>query len=86
MLAESRGFLRDQIPLARRVLGDDHDHTLGIRATYAHACGLEAISKGRTPRRETLDTLEDVYTRSKRVFGPTHPFTQNARGKILDLS
>jgi hypothetical protein len=48
--------------------------------------GLEAISKGRKPRRETLDTLEDVYTRSKRVFGPTHPFTQNARGKILDLS
>ena len=52
----------------------------------ASASVSTASRKSSKPRRETLDTLEDVYTRSKRVFGPTHPFTQNARGKILDLS
>ena len=75
------------MPVARRVLGENHDDTLRLRWNYAMAL------YGDGDLREAVTTLEDTVRIARRVLGGTHPTTaaiednlQKARAKLLAQS
>ena len=72
--AEAKSMLRRQIPVVRRVLGENHELALRTRGCYAEALYFD---DGATPGdlREAVTTLEDVVRISRRVLGGSHPFT-----------
>ena len=60
------------MPVARRVLGENDDITLKIRAMYATTLYRDA---GATldDLGEAVTTLEETERTARRVFGGTHP-------------
>ena len=71
---EARSLLRKTMPVARRVLGENHDLTLRMRNNYAAALYMD---DGAThdDLREAVTTLEDVARIARRVLGGSHPLT-----------
>ena len=71
---EAKTLFRKVIPVARRVLGEDHDITLNMRTTYS--CTLFR-DPGATldDLREAVPTLEDTARIRRRVLGGNHPVT-----------
>ena len=71
---EAKALVLKTMPVARRVLGDDHDLTLTLRWTYA-----EVLYKddGATlgDFREAVTTLECLERIARRVLGSAHPTT-----------
>jgi hypothetical protein len=78
---EAKVLLRKTIPVARRVLGENHDVPLGMRSMYAIALGL---GTGATLEdlHEAATTLEDVERTSRRVLGGAHPTTVRIEGNL----
>ena len=77
---EAKPMLRKVIPVARRVLGEDHDLTLSLRWIYANTLSMSE-SATIADLSEAVTTLESVMMSYKRVFGESHPETpklQNA--------
>ena len=68
----ARSLMRKTIPVARRVLGASHDHTLKMRTIYAQSLYKD---DGATldDLREALTTLEETERTVRRVFGGAHP-------------
>ena len=66
--AEVKALLHKAVPVARRILGENHEVTLKMRWTYAMA-----RLQGHTRDREAVTTLEDVARITRRVFGGAHP-------------
>ena len=62
------------MPVARRVLGDNHKTTLGLRTHYADAL-WEDPGATHDDLREAVTTLEDVERIARRVLGGAHPTT-----------
>ena len=74
--AQAKPLLRKAIPVARRVLGEDHELTLSMRCNYARAlCGDTGATLD--DLREAVTTLEETERIARRVFGSAHPFTSN---------
>jgi len=71
---EAKALLRRTVPVARQVLGENHEDTLRLRATYA---GALYYDRGATldDIREGVTTLENVERTTRRVLGGAHPFT-----------
>ena len=71
---EAKSLLHRTLPVARRVLGENHETTLRVRWYYAEAFFLDP---GATldDLREAVTTLEDVERIARRVFGGAHPMT-----------
>ena len=71
---EARSLLRKTIPVARRVLGENHDTKLRMRWIYAVALYKD---DGATldDLHEAVTTLEDLERTARRVFGFSHPLT-----------
>ena len=71
---EAKALVLKTMPVARRVIGDDHNLTLKLRWAYA-----EVLYKddGATlaDLREAVTTLEDLERIARRVFGGMHPIT-----------
>ena len=76
------------VPVAQRVLGKCHDHTLMMRWNYARAL---YANPGATldDLREAVTALEDLERIARRVLGGAHPLTtvieralQNARAVL----
>ena len=71
------------MPVARRVLGDDHNLTLKLRWAYA-----EVLYKddGATlaDLREAVTTLEDTERIARRVLGGAHPVTEGIEDDLRD--
>ena len=63
------------MPVARRVLGDNHGDTLRLRWNYA-----QSLSKDPNATlddvREAVTTLEDAERIARRVLGAAHPNTK----------
>ena len=78
---EARSLLRKTMPVARRVLGDNHEITLKMRWIYARALYLDA-SATLDDLRESVETLESVANSWKRIFGQAHPETPKAQGAL----
>ena len=73
-------MLRKVIPVARRVLGNEHDVTLSLREDLSRAT-LDGESSAEE-KREALQMLEDTVAVMRRVLGPAHPDTVNAQEKL----
>ena len=73
---EARSLLRKTMPVARRVLGEAHEITLGMRQNYAQGL-LENSAATLDDLREAVTTLEETKQMRRRVFGGAHPLTQN---------
>ena len=67
-------LMRKTLPVARRVLGASHDHTLRMRWTYAQSL---YVDPGATldDLREAVATLEDAERIARRVLGESHDLT-----------
>ena len=86
--AEAKELLRKTIPVARRVLGENHDLPLGMRSMYAQAlCRDTAATLG--DLREAVTTYEEIERTARRVLGGAHPIArkigqdlQNARAAL----
>ena len=71
---EAKSLLRKTIPVARRVVGENHDLTLTMRWIYARALYYD---EGATldDLRNAVTILEDTEQTARRVLGGTHPMT-----------
>ncbi|CAH0375906.1 unnamed protein product [Pelagomonas calceolata] len=65
-------LLRKTLPVARRVLGDMHDHTIYMRRNYAMALYRDPAAS-LDDLREAVTTLEDTVRTARRVLGGAHP-------------
>ena len=74
-------MLRKVIPVARRVLGNEHDLTLSLCEDLSRATLLDGESSAEK-KREALRTLEDTLGIMRRVLGPQHPDTQRAQADL----
>ena len=73
---EARALLRKTMPVARRVLGESKYLTLRLRWNYARALFLDD-SATLDDLREAVMALEDSERIARRVFGGTHPLTED---------
>jgi hypothetical protein len=71
---EAKALMRKMMPVARRVLGENHDITLSMRSIYANVLFADP---GATldDLREALTTLEDAERIARRMLGGAHPDT-----------
>ena len=81
--AEAKALLLKTIPVALRVLGEGHDHTLRMRSVYAETL---YIDPGATlaDLREAVTTLEETERMARRVFGGAHPITGGIEAALRD--
>ena len=69
---EAKSLLRTTVPIARRVLGESHEHMLRMRKFYARAL-YEDAGATLDDLREAVTTLEETERIARRVFGGAHP-------------
>ena len=70
----AKRLLHKTIPVARRVLRDNHDIVLRMSTTYATALHLDP-SATLLDLREAVTTLEEAGRTARRVFGGSNPLT-----------
>ena len=73
---EAKSLLHTAVPMARRILGDSHDHTLSMRSIYATALYCDTCAT-LDDVREAVTTLEETERVARRVLGGAHPTTTN---------
>jgi hypothetical protein len=78
---EAKALLRKTIPVARRVLGDNHETTLMMRKIYAKALCRDPNAT-LDDMREAVNTLEEVERTARRVLGGAHPLTVEIEGTL----
>ena len=64
--------MRKTMPVARRVLGENHVTTLKMRKIYAQSLYKDPAAT-LDDVREAVTTLEDTERIARRVFGGAHP-------------
>ena len=69
------------MPVARRVLGEAHEITLGMRQNYAQGL-LENSAATLDDLREAVTALEEPEQTARRVFGGAHPLTEEIEGTL----
>ena len=79
--AEAKALLRKTIPVARRVLGESQHLTLRMRFFYADALYLDDDAT-LDDLREAVTTLEDMERTARRVFGGSHPLTEDLEAAL----
>jgi len=73
--AEAKSLMRKTMPVARRVLGEDHDTTLAMRQNFAMALYKDTDAT-LDDLREAVTTIEDTERIARRVLGGAHPIVQ----------
>ena len=78
---EAKLLLRRQIPVARRILGENAFDTLKMRVIYAR-CLLEDDGATLNDLREAVSTFEELERTARRVLGGAHPLTTAITGDL----
>ena len=73
---EVKSLLRKMMPVARRVLGDTHDHTLRMREIYARALYYDPDA--------TLDDLREAVATLEDTERIAHPITKGIENELRD--
>ena len=81
--AEAKSLMRKMIPVARRVLGEDHMRTLELRWSYAVAL-YEDPAATLDDLREAVTTLEEATPIARRVLGGAHPQTGEIEHRLRE--
>ena len=69
---EAKALLRRTVPVARRVLGENHEDTLRLKWIYATAlCRDDGATLAEL--REAVETLQETERTTRRVLGNLHP-------------
>ena len=71
---EAKSVLRKTMPVARRVLGDNHEVTLNMRQNYTRAFYKDPAAT-LDDLREAVTTLEETARIARRVLGSAYPLT-----------
>ena len=78
---QAKALMRKSVPVARRVLGENHELTIRLRWSYATTlCRDDAATLA--DLRESVTTLEEVEQNIQRVFGRAHPLTGGIGGDL----
>jgi hypothetical protein len=80
---EAKKLLRKMMPVARRVLGENHELMLNLRWCYARALYKDPAAT-LDDFREAVTTLEDAGRIARRVFGGTHPSVVEIEERLRD--
>jgi hypothetical protein len=80
---EAKSLFRKMIPVAQRVLGTSHDHTLRLKWAYARTLYFDPAAT-LDDLREAGTTLEDAARIARHVFGGAHPLTTGMEGELQD--
>jgi hypothetical protein len=80
-LKEAKVLMSKTVPMARRVLGENHTITLRMRLIYAQAVCRDA-SATLDDIRESVETIEDTERIARRLFGSAHPITTLAEESL----
>ena len=87
--SEAISFMREQLPKARRALKAEHDIIIHFRWTYGSALLWayrdNPAEASRDDLAESTAVLEELSRTSRRVLGPSHPFTEGIQ-KDFDIS
>ena len=78
--AEALSFLRERLPVAQDAFGPDHQWTLWLRRQLARIL-LDSAIDGKGSEAGVIEAksiIADTVRRTRRVFGITHPFTEEA--------
>ena len=78
---EAKSLLRKTMPVARRVLGENHNITLRMRWAYARTL-YRAEGATLDDLREAVTALESVAKAWKRVLGAAHPDTSDVQSAL----
>ena len=78
---EAKTLLRKTMPVARRVVGENHDLTLKMRGNYGGVL-LQDPCATLDDLREAVTTFEETARTARRVFGGEHPFTVEVEGNL----
>ena len=81
---EVKSLLLRMIPVARRVLGVNHDLTLRMRLSYATALYCDTCAT-LDDLREAVTTLEDAERIARRVLGGAHPATESIGSNLREV-
>ena len=73
--------MRKTVPVARRVLGENHNLTLRMRKIYAKAL-YKADGATLDDLREAVATLVEIEPTARRVLGGAHPLTVDIEGVV----
>ena len=78
---EAKALMRKTIPVARRVLGDSCDLTLGMHLNYARSlCNDPGATLDNL--REAVGTLEETGPIARRVLGGAHPLAMKIEASL----
>ena len=78
---EGKSLLRKNIPVARRILGENAEFTLTMRFNYARAL-FDDPNATLGDLRESVERFEKTARMAQRALGSAHPEVVNA-GKTL---
>ena len=73
--AEAKKMILEQLPIANRVLGKDHQMTLAFQRNIV----IGLLRDEKSTREDALQAekiVKDMLVRLRRVYGPTHPDTR----------
>ena len=74
--AEAKSFLQEQVPKARRALGEVHELYLKLCLNYGQAICFEG---SREDVVESTTLLEELSSTTRRIYGPAHPFAETVQ-------
>ena len=80
---EAKSLLRKTMPLARRVLGENHDFTLSMKETYAMAL-YRNTGATLDDIRLAVTTFEEVERIARQMLGGSHPYTEGIAGDLRE--
>jgi len=81
---EAKALVLKTMPVARRVIGDDHNLTLKLRWAYAEVLYKDDAAT-LADLREAVTTLEDIERIARRVLGGAHPTTEGIEDELQDV-
>jgi len=76
--AEARTLINETLPIVRRVYGDAHDITLGLRYKLPHSIVLNPDATQKDLR-GAKEELEELLRTTRRIFGNSHPRVELVR-------
>ena len=71
---EAKSLLREIVPVARRVRGENDVDTLKMRSM--HAAALYQVADTLDDIREAVNTLEETVPTTRRLLGGAHPLVR----------